>query len=299
MKKLISVMLLSFSALGAFASNPLNTAAALLPLALFDESMESVTYDLSSSSGMEIVAYAAVLAESDLNPMELSFDFERLIPDLMDAAYIAAALSDMRILAARGRVTIEPEFEKMSVSVIYDDVAIIYSTSGWASYAYIDGRASILLDYTSGSLLTITVTDETNLSGGGSFSISIYLDYDALELYLELSGNPGLDEMRPFIAEMVYYMVPPEMLSLFLGSDVETLSMDGFAERIEELNMTDVLDAVAYILLASEDYYLSETEMISLCFDARLSIDGEVLEDFDIKSLVRKALAFAMFADEF
>ena len=184
------------------------------------------------------------------------------------------------------------------MSVDYDDGSLMYQAGGYTEASSIDGRATATLSWDGESIFTLTVDSDTTLSEKGSVSLDVYLDYDALSSYLLMSGL-SLSELRPYVMEMLKTEFSPELISAIIGADVTLLDSDEIIAALEEKNMLDVLDALSFIIMASDDYRLSSTDPFTMCFIPKLSIDGTPRDDFDIEKIIKTCVRIYHFTEMF
>ena len=289
-----------------FASEPFVVLSSLSPLMLYSGSMESESYDIS------------LYPEYYGNPVIVPFlikdsglSFDDLISDnplkvgsaIFDIIILSSSLSDFQPLSGTGAITIEPDLTgvfdgDVSVSVDYDDVSLMYQAGGYTESSSIDGRATVNLSWDEDPIFNLTVDADTTLSGKGSVSLDVFLDYDTLNSYLASSGFT-LSELRVYVMEMLMTEFSPEFISALIGADITLLDSDGIVSALEERNMLDVLDALSFMIAASEDYRLSSTDPFTMCFIPKLSIDGALRDDFDIEKIIKSCVRFYHFTEMF
>lgn len=289
-----------------FASEPFVVLSSLSPLMLYSGSMESESYDIS------------LYPEYYGNPVIVPFlikdsglSFDDLISDnplkvgsaIFDIIILSSSLSDFQPLSGTGAITIEPDLTgvfngNVSVSVDYDDVSLMYQAGGYTESSSIDGRATVNLSWDEDPIFNLTVDADTTLSGKGSVSLDVFLDYDTLNSYLASSGFT-LSELRVYVMEMLMTEFSPEFISALIGADITLLDSDGIVSALEERNMLDVLDALSFMIAASEDYRLSSTDPFTMCFIPKLSIDGALRDDFDIEKIIKSCVRFYHFTEMF
>ena len=289
-----------------FASEPFVVLSSLSPLMLYSGSMESESYDIS------------LYPEYYGNPVIVPFlikdsglSFDDLISDnplkvgsaIFDIIILSSSLSDFQPLSGTGAITIEPDLTgvfngDVSVSVDYDDVSLMYQAGGYTESSSIDGRATVNLSWDEDPIFNLTVDADTTLSGKGSVSLDVFLDYDTLNSYLASSGFT-LSELRVYVMEMLMTEFSPEFISALIGADITLLDSDGIVSALEERNMLDVLDALSFMIAASEDYRLSSTDPFTMCFIPKLSIDGTPRDDFDIEKIIKSCVRIYHFTEMF
>ena len=289
-----------------FASEPFVVLSSLSPLMLYSGSMESESYDIS------------LYPEYYGNPVIVPFlikdsglSFDDLISDnplkvgsaIFDIIILSSSLSDFQPLSGTGAITIEPDLTgvfngNVSVSVDYDDVSLMYQAGGYTESSSIDGRATVNLSWDEDPIFNLTVDADTTLSGKGSVSLDVFLDYDTLNSYLASSGFT-LSELRVYVMEMLMTEFSPEFISALIGADITLLDSDGIVSALEERNRLDVLDALSFMIAASEDYRLSSTDPFTMCFIPKLSIDGTPRDDFDIEKIIKTCVRIYHFTEMF
>lgn len=307
MKKIISVCLIALLFISAiFASEPFVILSTLSPLMLYSGSMESETYDVSMypEDYGEPVVVPFLVKESGLSFDDLiSSNPFKVGSAIFDIVILSGSISDFYPLSGSGAITIEPDLTgvfdgDVSVSVDYGDVSLMYQAGGYTEASSIDGRATATLSWDGESIFTLTVDADTTLSEKGSVSLDVYLDYDALSSYLLMSGL-SLSELRPYVMEMLKTEFSPELISAIIGADVTLLDSDEIIAALEERNMLDVLDALSFIIMASDDYRLSSTDPFTMCFIPKLSIDGTPRDDFDIEKIIKTCVRIYHFTEMF
>ena len=307
MKKILSmVLIVLFISASVFASEPFVTLSTVAPLMLYSGSMASESYDIS------------LYPEYYGNPVIVPFlikdsglSFDDLISDnplkvgsaIFDIIVLSSSLSDFYPLNGAGAITIEPNLREVydgnvSVSLDYDDVALMYQAGGYTESSSIDGRTTVNLSWNSDPIFNLTVDADTTLSGKGSVSLDVYLDYDTLNSYLASSGFT-LSELRAYVMEMLMTEFSPEFISALIGADITLLDSEGIVSALEERDMLDVLDALSFMIAASEDYRLSSTDPFTMCFIPKLSIDGVLRDDFDIEKIIKSCVRFYHFTEMF
>ena len=307
MKKILSLLLIVlFISVSVSAAEPFVILSTVSPLMLYSGSMESESYDIS------------LYPEYYGNPVIVPFlikdsglSFDDLISDnplkvgsaIFDIIVLSSSLSDFHLLSGAGSIAIEPNLREVyegnvSVSLDYDDVALMYQAGGYTESSSIDGRTTVNLSWNGEAIFTLTVDADTTLSGEGSVSLDVFLDYDTLNSYLASSAFT-LSELRAYVMEMLTTEFSPEFISALIGADITLLDSDGIVSILEERNMLDVLDALAFMIFASEDYRLSSTDPFTMCFVPKLSIDGVVRDDFDIEKIIKSCVRFYHFTEMF
>ena len=307
MKKILSMLLIVlFISASVFAAEPFVTLSTVAPLMLYSGSMASESYDIS--------LYPEYYGNPVIVPFlikESGLSFDDLISDnpikvgsaIFDIIVLSSSLSDFYPLSGAGAITIEPNLREVydgnvSVSLDYDDVALMYQAGGYTESSSIDGRTMVNLSWNSDPIFNLTVDADTTLSGKGSVSLDVYLDYDTLNSYLASSGFT-LSELRAYVMEMLMTEFSPEFISAFIGADITLLDSEGIVSALEERNMLDVLDALSFMIAASEDYRLSSTDPFTMCFIPKLSIDGVPRDDFDIEKIIKSCVRFYHFTEMF
>ena len=307
MKKILSMLLIVlFISASVFAAEPFVTLSTVAPLMLYSGSMASESYDIS--------LYPEYYGNPVIVPFlikESGLSFDDLISDnpikvgsaIFDIIVLSNSLSDFYPLSGAGAITIEPNLREVydgnvSVSLDYDDVALMYQAGGYTESSSIDGRTMVNLSWNSDPIFNLTVDADTTLSGKGSVSLDVYLDYDTLNSYLASSGFT-LSELRAYVMEMLMTEFSPEFISAFIGADITLLDSEGIVSALEERNMLDVLDALSFMIAASEDYRLSSTDPFTMCFIPKLSIDGVPRDDFDIEKIIKSCVRFYHFTEMF
>lgn len=174
----------------------------------------------------------------------------------------------------------------------------MYQAGGYTESSSIDGRTTVNLSWDCDSIFNLTVDADTTLSGKGSVSLDVYLDYDTLNSYLASSGFT-LSELRAYVMEMLMTEFSPEFISALIGADITLLDSGGIVSALEERDMLDVLDALSFMIAASEDYRLSSTDPFTMCFIPKLSIDGIPRDDFDIEKIIKSCVRFYHFTGMF
>ena len=307
MKKIISVCLIALLFISAiFASEPFVILSTLSPLMLYSGSMESETYDVSMYPEYygEPVVVPFLVKDSGLSFDDLISDNPLKVGSaIFDIIILSSSLSDFQPLSGTGAITIEPDLTgvfngNVSVSVDYDDVSLMYQAGGYTESSSIDGRATVNLSWDEDPIFNLTVDADTTLSGKGSVSLDVFLDYDTLNSYLASSGFT-LSELRVYVMEMLMTEFSPEFISALIGADITLLDSDGIVSALEERNMLDVLDALSFMIAASEDYRLSSTDPFTMCFIPKLSIDGALRDDFDIEKIIKSCVRFYHFTEMF
>lgn len=306
MKKTVLTILSIMLCLSAFASEPFVTISTAAPLMLYSGSMESESMDLSSVYGYSAqpVIIPFIVRDSGLSFDDLiSNNPFKVAQAVVDAIVLAGSFSDFYAINGSGSVTISPDMSTIedgifSFQIGYDDVSMIYQAGGYSEASSIDGTSAISIIWSDDSIFTLSVDADTTLSGKGDVSIDVFLDYDTLNAYLDSSGY-SLSELRPYIIEMLSAEFAPELISMLVGVDISSVSTDELIAILEERNMLDILDALTFIIMASEDYRLSSTDPFTMCFTPVLSVDGHVRDDFDLDSLIKTFVKIYHFTEMF
>lgn len=306
MKKILSLLIILFLTLSAFAAEPFVVLSTVSPLMLYSGGMDNEIYDLSM--------YSSYYGESVIVPFlvkDSGLSFDDLISDnpfkvgqsIFDIIVFSSALSDFYPLSGTGYILIAPDLSslsegKASLSIIYDDVSMMYQAGGYTESSSIDGCTTLTLSWNGDSIFTLTVDADTTLSDKGSVALDVYLDYDILNSYLSISGF-NLSELRAYALEILMSEFSPEFASSFIGEDITSMDYDDIISYLEKKNMLDVLDAFLFIIMASDDYRLSSTDPFTMCFVPQLSIDGVLRDDFDLQKIIKSFVRIYHFTEMF
>ena len=307
MKKILSLLIILFLTLSAFAAEPFVVLSTVSPLMLYSGGMDNEIYDLSSM-------YSSYYGESVIVPFlvkDSGLSFDDLISDnpfkvgqsIFNIIVFSSALSDFYPLSGAGYILIAPDLSslsegKASLSIIYDDVSMMYQAGGYTESSSIDGSTTLTLSWNGDSIFTLTVDADTTLSDKGSVALDVYLDYDILNSYLSISGF-NLSELRAYALEMLMSEFSSEFASSFIGEDITSMDYDDIISSLENKNMLDVLDAFLFIIMASDDYRLSSTDPFTMCFVPQLSIDGVLRDDFDLQKIIKSFVRIYHFTEMF
>ena len=291
MKKLSITILAALALCLPLFSSPLATVASLAPLALYSGSMKEEVIDLGESYAPSAIAMPLVLAESGFEPSGLlSPEPKEVLQSLIEGMALLATIDDLYVEEGRGVVTLAPDFSglaegRFSFSIVYDDVTLMYNAASVTDIGSIDGSSLLTVDLAVDPVFTLAAESDTSAGGKGSVELSVMLDIEALDAYLAFSGME-IGTIRHMLVGMLASEIPEELLSAVLGKDASGADAGVIISLLEEKDMLDLLDALIFILIASEDYRLSESDLLTLCFQPVLSIDGEVV-DLDIQRLIK------------
>ena len=90
-----------------------------------------------------------------------------------------------------------------------------------------------------------------------------------------------------------------EVIRVPWNYDYTNMDFDEIVSALEKRNMLDILDALVFIIMASDDYRLSSTDPFTMCFTPKLSIDGTPRDDFDIEKIIKSCVRIYHFTEMF
>lgn len=292
MKRLVTFIaaLLCICAI-AFASTSLATIGAVIPLSLYSGELESQTIDISDYDVPVQIAIPIILADSSLELTDiLSSDPQTLLWALVEASSLFATVEDLWTVAGSGQVTISPSLEKLgegtiSCTIDYDDVLVMYQSAGVTDIGSIDGSATLSLDFMTDGLATLTVEADTSLAPASVITLTVRLDESALSSYMKLRGM-DIEMVRYMLLGMLLPEIPSDIVAEVLGADPASLDASTVISLLDQGEMLDLFDAMIFLAVASEDYDLSESDLLTLVFQPEISIDGQKL-DVDLQGLMK------------
>ena len=291
MKKLSAIaiaaaVLLSFVPAAAEPAVLLSLAA---PSAMLSSAVPG-SYDLDEldDDSLMLVALPSEVLDSGFSLSDaLSGNFARMGSAVMDAMMIAAGFDDFIPLSASGSISFVPSEEiqegKLSLDIIYSDASLLYRAGSRVSSSSVSGTVGLEVSFFSDPLLSICIgtedlflSSDTDLSGE-KLEIILNLNREAVDSYY---GYLGLsrEELRPGAAEIISLLASDE------GIIVSPEEIIGFC-----LSNTadDILDAAAFIAVASSDPELDELSIASMLIVPTLLVNGEESEDIDLEKAMR------------
>ncbi len=291
MKKLSAIaiaaaVLLSFVPAAAEPAVLLSLAA---PSAMLSSAVPG-SYDLDEldDDSLMLVALPSEVLDSGFSLSDaLSGNFARMGSAVMDAMMIAAGFDDFIPLSASGSISFVPSEEiqegKLSLDIIYSDASLLYRAGSRVSSSSVSGTVGLEVSFFSDPLLSICIgtedlflSSDTDLSGE-KLEIILNLNREAVDSYY---GYLGLsrEELRPGAAEIISLLASDE------GIIVSPEEIIGFCLSN---NADDILDAAAFIAVASSDPELDELSIASMLIVPTLLVNGEEAEDIDLEKAMR------------
>ena len=291
MKKLSAIaiaaaVLLSFVPAAAEPAVLLSLAA---PSAMLSSAVPG-SYDLDEldDDSLMLVALPSEILDSGFSLSDaLSGNFARMGSAAMDAMMIAAGFNDFIPLSASGSISFVPSEEiqngKLSLDIIYSDASLLYRAGSRVSSSSVSGTVGLEVSFFSDPLLSIRIgtedlflSSDTDLSGE-KLEIILNLNREAVDSYY---GYLGLsrEELRPGAAEIISLLASDE------GIIVSPEEIIGFCLSN---NADDILDAAAFIAVASSDPELDELSIASMLIVPTLLVNGEESEDIDLEKAMR------------
>ena len=291
MKKLSAIaiaaaVLLSFVPAAAEPAVLLSLAA---PSAMLSSAVPG-SYDLDEldDDSLMLVALPSEVLDSGFSLSDaLSGNFARMGSAVMDAMMIAAGFDDFIPLSASGSISFVPSEEiqegKLSLDIIYSDASLLYRAGSRVSSSSVSGTVGLEVSFFSDPLLSIRIgtedlflSSDTDLSGE-KLEIILNLNREAVDSYY---GYLGLsrEELRPGAAEIISLLASDE------GIIVSPEEIIGFCLSN---NADDILDAAAFIAVASSDPELDELSIASMLIVPTLLVNGEESEDVDLEKAMR------------
>ena len=291
MKKLSAIaiaaaVLLSFVPAAAEPAVLLSLAA---PSAMLSSAVPG-SYDLDEldDDSLMLVALPSEVLDSGFSLSDaLSGNFARMGSAVMDAMMIAAGFDDFIPLSASGSISFVPSEEiqegKLSLDIIYSDASLLYRAGSRVSSSSVSGTVGLEVSFFSDPLLSICIgtedlflSSDTDLSGE-KLEIILNLNREAVDSYY---GYLGLsrEELRPGAAEIISLLASDE------GIIVSPEEIIGFCLSN---NADDILDAAAFIAVASSDPELDEFSIASMLIVPTLLVNGEESEDVDLEKAMR------------
>ena len=291
MKKLSAIaiaaaVLLSFVPAAAEPAVLLSLAA---PSAMLSSAVPG-SYDLDEldDDSLMLVALPSEVLDSGFSLSDaLSGNFARMGSAVMDAMMIAAGFDDFIPLSASGSISFVPSEEiqegKLSLDIIYSDASLLYRAGSRVSSSSVSGTVGLEVSFFSDPLLSIRIgtedlflSSDTDLSGE-KLEIILNLNREAVDSYY---GYLGLsrEELRPGAAEIISLLASDE------GIIVSPEEIIGFCLSN---NADDILDAAAFIAVASSDPELDELSIASMLIVPTLLVNGEESEDIDLEKAMR------------
>lgn len=291
MKKLSAIaiaaaVLLSFVPAAAEPAVLLSLAA---PSAMLSSAVPG-SYDLDEldDDSLMLVALPSEVLDSGFSLSDaLSGNFARMGSAVMDAMMIAAGFNDFIPLSASGSISFVPSEEiqdgKLSLDIIYSDASLLYRAGSRVSSSSVSGTVGLEVSFFSDPLLSICIgtedlflSSDTDLSGE-KLEIILNLNREAVDSYY---GYLGLsrEELRPEAAEIISLLASDE------GIIVSPEEIIGFCLSN---NADDILDAAAFIAVASSDPELDELSIASMLIVPTLLVNGEEAEDIDLEKAMR------------
>ena len=291
MKKLSAIaiaaaVLLSFVPAAAEPAVLLSLAA---PSAMLSSAVPG-SYDLDEldDDSLMLVALPSEVLDSGFSLSDaLSGNFARMGSAVMDAMMIAAGFNDFIPLSASGSISFVPSEEiqdgKLSLDIIYSDASLLYRAGSRVSSSSVSGTVGLEVSFFSDPLLSIRIgtedlflSSDTDLSGE-KLEIILNLNREAVDSYY---GYLGLsrEELRPGAAEIISLLASDE------GIIVSPEEIIGFCLSN---NADDILDAAAFIAVASSDPELDELSIASMLIVPTLLVNGEEAEDIDLEKAMR------------
>ena len=291
MKKLSAIaiaaaVLLSFVPAAAEPAVLLSLAA---PSAMLSSAVPG-SYDLDEldDDSLMLVALPSEVLDSGFSLSDaLSGNFGRMGSAVMDAMMIAAGFNDFIPLSASGSISFVPSEEiqegKLSLDIIYSDASLLYRAGSRVSSSSVSGTVGLEVSFFSDPLLSICIgtedlflSSDTDLSGE-KLEIILDLNREAVDSYY---GYLGLsrEELRPEAAEIISLLASDE------GIIVSPEEIIGFCLSN---NADDILDAAAFIAVASSDPELDELSIASMLIVPTLLVNDEESEDIDLEKAMR------------
>ena len=299
MKRALSCLFFILLIPSLFAAEPAIIFSLAAPSIIYAESGGKeeiiVTEELSQKSHKSLLLPCKV-ADSDIR-LASSFSINpiRVARFAWNAYDVFQSLEAIDFQSVSGLVYFQPlsdyESGQVSLSINYDEV-ILKAKEGRALKNYsLDGKLNISVSFFTDSLIDFTIaTDEISVSGNTDAS------NNTLTIRFRFNADKGYEYLQSYDIETArristgFLMRLPlfEKLGFDSSSDFEDLI--AFAEDNEAL---DIIDSIAFILLAMSDNTLSEEDIFSMVTTPVLYENGIESEDIDLSKGVEAALAIS------
>ena len=295
MKKIVTLLLVVVFSLSLYAyTEPLVMLSLLSPAMLFSGESYAEEYDVSllNQDSAILLTLPSEMQMASISLADItSDDFMTMGKAMIDLAFFASKYENSEILDSSGRIGLVPSFDlaegTVSMDIIYDDVSLLYRLGSSMNTVTIDGSVNVETAFYEEPLVTVYIrTEDILVNGDSSLSqqdaaIRILLNEDLVSAYMKYSGK-NMAEMR---YDSAAALLGEEGLR-YMGLDDEKSLLD-FASSHSVL---DILDAVSFIGIASYDSSLDELDIVAMLVQPEVSVNGEVIEEIDLRNLLQTAI---------
>ena len=291
MKKLSAIAITAALLLPALtaAAEPAVMLSLAAPSAMLG-SAGSGSHDLDEldDDSLLLIALPSEVMDSGFSLSDaLSGNFARMGSAMMDAVVIAAGLDEFRPFSASGSISLVPSEEidegKLSLDIIYSGASLLYRAGSRVSSSSVSGTVSLEASFFADPLLSVSIGtgDPFLLSGsdlsGEELEIRLSLNTEAVDSYYAHLGL-SREDLRPEAAEIISMLASDEGV-VISPEEIIGFCLDNDAD--------DILDAAAFIAVASSDPELDELSIASMLIVPTLLVNGEESEDVDLEKAMR------------
>ena len=175
-----------------------------------------------------------------------------------------------------------------SLGIRYEDVSLCMSDGHDTAEYSLDGSLDVILSVFTDSLIDLSVvTDDISISGDTSASDS------SVEIRFLFNSDAVYDYLQSFDIGTARRIVIGLLMRSPLYEKLGFAPDSGFEDVLsfaEEKDALDLIDSIAFILLALSDEDLSELDILSMVTTPVLYENGTESEDIDLSKAVDTAL---------
>lgn len=295
MKKIVTLLLVVVFSLSLYAyTEPLVMLSLLSPAMLFSGESYAEEYDVSllNQDSAILLTLPSEMQMASISLADItSDDFMTMGKAMIDLAFFASKYENSEILDSSGHIRLVPSFDlaegTVSMDIIYDDISLLYRLGSSMNTVTIDGSVNVEVAFYEEPLVTVYIrTEDILVNGDSSLSqqdaaIRILLNEDLVSAYMKYSGK-NMAEMR---YDSAAALLGEEGLR-YMGLDDEKSLLDFAASH----SVLDILDAVSFIGVASYDSSLDELDIVAMLVQPEVSVNGEVIEEIDLRNLLQTAI---------
>ena len=230
---------------------------------------------------------ASELSLSDM----LSGNIIRTGAAFFDAAVLMSGFDSAYVMDADGIASfvpgIDPEKGLAALDVSYSDVSLLYSFGSRIGRAALDGNLRLAVSFFEEPLFTASIStddimiDDDDSYSGRTLAVQCDINKTMISAYLDYAGYAA-EDLRYLAASMIAQTPLPFFLGLGPGC-----SADEIISFATEHDAADILDAIAFLSVASSDPDLDELDAISMLVKPSLYVDGELSADIDLEKAMR------------
>ncbi len=257
--------------------------------------------DYSASLSSDMLMSLAVPAEVKDSGVTLSgLLSDNLITmgmNMFDAALMISNFDNSEVINACGSMDMILDEESiqngyLSADLTFNDADILYRFGSGVTRATLNGTLRLSLAFFEEPLLSLFIdTGDMVVSGDDSYvgnvlELRLELNRELVDAYMEMTGA-GIESSRQ---EALWFIASQSGMydEMVLGADLSSMDYDTVITVLDECNLLDVLDAVAFFLTAVNDLSLDLQDMIIMAIKPSIYVNGEPVEDLDLSKGLRR-----------